>query len=374
MKKLLLIAFAIITQIAPVASQEKKDAPLRVGVVGLVHGHVGWILSNEKKSNIEIVGIVEPNKELARRLTKQHGLSMDIVFDTIEEMDEAVHPEAVNAFNSTFDHLETVRYCAPKGIHVMVEKPLAVSWEHAKEMVELARKHNIHLLTNYETSWYGSNHKAYDLIIKEKAIGQMRKINFHTGHFGPIEIGCGDEFLEWLTDPVLNGGGALMDFGCYGANISTWLMSGKTPISVTCTTSSFKPSKYPKVEDDATIVLQYPDTEVTIQASWNWPHHVKDMEVFGATGFVKCKNGTDMELMTDEKIGPSSLKANDLPKGENDPFAIFKKVVHENYKLPAYDLTSLENAQIVVQILEAAKISSKEGKTVLWKNLYPENK
>ena len=66
---------------------------------------------------------------------------MDIVFDTIEEMVEKTKPEAVNAFNSTYDHLETVRYCAPKGIHVMVEKPLAVSWDHAQEMVALAQKH-----------------------------------------------------------------------------------------------------------------------------------------------------------------------------------------------------------------------------------------
>lgn len=186
--------------------------PLRVGVVGLVHGHVHWILDNTKKSNIEIVGIAEPNRELAERLTRRYGLSMDLVFDSLDEMVKATRPEAVNAFNSTYGHLETVRYCAPQGIHVMVEKPLAVSWAHAREMAALAKKHDIHLLTNYETSWYGSNKKAYELIHGERAIGPMRKIVFHTGHMGPEEIGCSKEFLEWLTDPVLNGGGALTRF------------------------------------------------------------------------------------------------------------------------------------------------------------------
>ena len=113
------------------STENEKNKPLRVGVVGLVHGHVDWILANKKKSNIQIVGIVEPNRDLAKRLTKQYGYSMDIVYDSLEEMVEAKNPEAVNAFNSTYGHLETVRYCAPKGIHVMVEKPLAVSWEHA---------------------------------------------------------------------------------------------------------------------------------------------------------------------------------------------------------------------------------------------------
>ena len=371
MKNLLLLTL-IISQFAQAIVQDSaEDRPLKVGVVGLVHGHVHWILANKEKSNIEIVGIVEPNRELAKRLTKQYGLSMDIVFDTIEEMVENTQPEAVNAFNSTYDHLETVRYCAPKGIHVMVEKPLAVSWDHAQEMVALAQKHKIHLLTNYETSWYGSNKEAYELIHVENAIGPMRRIVFHTGHMGPVEIGCNDEFLEWLTDPVLNGGGALTDFGCYGANLTTWLMKGKTPESVTCITQQLKPELYPKVDDDATIILKYPETEVIIQASWNWPHHVKDMEVFGTTGYVKCKNGSDMEVMFDEKKRPESITAKALPKGENDPFALFRKVVLEDYQLKPYDVTSLENAKIVVQILEAAKKSANTGKTVLWKDLYP---
>ncbi len=352
------------------STENEKNKPLRVGVVGLVHGHVDWILANKKKSNIQIVGIVEPNRDLAKRLTKQYGYSMDIVYDSLEEMVEAKNPEAVNAFNSTYGHLETVRYCAPKGIHVMVEKPLAVSWEHAQEMVALAEKHKIHLLTNYETSWYGSNHKAYELVHSEKAIGATRRIVFHTGHFGPVEIGCSPEFLEWLTDPLLNGAGALTDFGCYGANLTIWLMKGQAPESVTCVTQQLKPHIYPKVDDDATIILKYPDTEVIIQASWNWPHHVKDMEIYGTTGFVKCKNGTDMELMTDQKEGPNSITATSLPEGSNDPFALFQKVVHEGLQLEPYDVSSLENGKMVVQILELAKESAKTGKTVLWKDKF----
>ena len=105
---------------------------------------------------------------------------------------------------------------------------MAVSTEHAGKMLALAKKYNIHLLTNYETTWYGSNAKAYQLVKQEKRTGDIRKIVFHTGHQGPVEIGCSNEFLEWLTDPVLNGGGALTDFGCYGANLATWLMKGET--------------------------------------------------------------------------------------------------------------------------------------------------
>ncbi|MEL6866408.1 MAG: Gfo/Idh/MocA family oxidoreductase, partial [Bacteroidota bacterium] len=164
-----------------------SDSPLRVGVVGLVHTHVHWILGREKRGDIEIVGIVEPNRDLAQRYSEQHGYSMDIVYNSLGEMVAATQPEAVTAFNTIYDHLEVVKYCAPKGIHIMVEKPLAVSWAHAQEMIALAQKHQIHLLTNYETSWYGSNYEAYRLLNEAKKLGYLRRLVFHTGHPGPIE-------------------------------------------------------------------------------------------------------------------------------------------------------------------------------------------
>ena len=125
-----------------------QNQPLRVGVVGLVHTHVHWILGREDRGDMEIVGIVEPNRDLAQQYSEQHGYSMDIVYHTLEDMVEATKPEAVTAFNTIFGHLEVVEKCAPEGIHIMVETPLAISMEHASKMAELARKHKVHLLTN----------------------------------------------------------------------------------------------------------------------------------------------------------------------------------------------------------------------------------
>ncbi|HMQ88875.1 MAG TPA: Gfo/Idh/MocA family oxidoreductase, partial [Flavilitoribacter sp.] len=219
---LLIACFLPFAQFASGQGNPSPSGPLRVGVVGLTHAHVHWILGREKRGDIEIVGIAEPNRDLAERFAEQHGIDMSLVYPTLEEMVEKTKPEAVTAFNSIFDHLKTVEFCAPRGIHVMVEKPLAVSYDHAEKMIRLARENGIYLLTNYETTWYGSNAKAYRLVHEDQAIGEIRKMVFHHGHQGPIEIGCNPEFLEFLTDPVLNGGGALTDFGCYGANLATW--------------------------------------------------------------------------------------------------------------------------------------------------------
>ncbi|HEX9659011.1 MAG TPA: Gfo/Idh/MocA family oxidoreductase, partial [Rhodothermales bacterium] len=126
-----------------------SDPPLRVGVVGLVHTHVHGILGRDDRRDIEIVGIVEPDHALARRYAEQHGFSMNLVYDSLEAMLDAANPEAVAVFTSILDHKRVVEICAARGVHVMVEKPLAVSLEHAKAMTEAARKGGIHLLTNF---------------------------------------------------------------------------------------------------------------------------------------------------------------------------------------------------------------------------------
>lgn len=352
------------------AQQNQQNPPLRVGVVGLVHTHVHWILGRANRGDIEIVGIAEPNRELAQRYAEQHGYSMDIVYPTIEEMLEKTKPDAVTAFNTIYGHLEVVEQCAPKGIHVMVEKPLAVSLEHARKMETLARQHRIQLLTNYETSWYGSNHAARQLIESEaQTFGPVRKIVVHDGHPGPIEIGCNPEFLEWLTDPVLNGGGALTDFGCYGANLSTWLMNGQKPESVVAVTQQIKPHLYPKVDDEATIILRYPEAQAILQASWNWNYNRKDMEVYCRSGYVLCPNRNELNIMRTEKEGAISQKtAAPLPPFD-DPFAYLEAVVRGKITVAPSDLSALENNMTVMEILEAAKISAREGRRVELKEL-----
>jgi predicted dehydrogenase len=361
----------MITAIQLVAQKDTvRQKPLRVAIVGLVHEHVHWILGRENKGDIEIVGIAEPNRELAERFSKQHGYSMNIVYSMMEEMIEKTKPDAVLAFNSIYDHLKVVEYCAPRGIHVMVEKPLAVSVDHVTKMLALAKKYNIHLLTNYETTWYGSNERAGHIIKDEKAIGDIRKIIFYTGHQGPVEIGCNKEFLEWLTDPVLNGGGALTDFGCYGADLATWLMNGEAPQTVSAVTQQIKPELYPKVEDEATIVLTYKKAQVIIQASWNWPYGRKEMEVYGKTGIVFCKDGKNMQVRETGKKETQTVMAESLPANRNDPFVYFVNVIRGNIIMNKYDLSAPATNEIVIKILEAAKQSSRTGKTVTWEQYY----
>ena len=345
-------------------AQSPGRAPLKVGVVGLVHDHVHDILSRHGGGDVEIVGITEPNQKLAERYAKQHGFKMDLVFDSIEEMLETVRPEVVSDYSPIYHHLKTVEVCAPRGIHVMVEKPLAVSLEHARKIQTLARRHRIHVLTNYETTWYGSHHRAKRLLADEPSFGPIRKIVVHDGHSGPVEIGCSKEFIEWLTDPHLNGAGALTDFGCYGANLSTWLMNGEKPRTVTAVLQQIKPDVYPHVDDEATVVLVYPGAQAILQASWNWNYSRKDIEVYCTHGYVHCLNRRDMKIMLSQSQQATEEKIEKLQSPYGDPYEYLSGVVRGEIEIRPTDLSALENNVTVVEILEAAKISARELRTV----------
>lgn len=340
--------------------------PFRIGIAGLTHTHVHWILGRAHDGDIEIVGIAEANQSLAERFLKQHNLPLTLLSGSLDEMLDKARPEAVTAFGSIYEHLAVVKACAPRKIHVMVEKPLAVSLDHARQMQQLANENNIQLLTNYETTWYGSNLRVDEVCRQSKQLGAIRKMVIHDGHQGPKEIGVNDEFLEWLTDPLLNGGGALMDFGCYGANLATWLMQGERPQSVSAVTQHFKPQVYPRVDDEATIIVTYPASQAIIQASWNWPFSRKDMEVYGEKGSIHAdKQGSRLRLKADkpEQFEPSAV----IPGPKNDPFAYLAAVVRKEIEVSDNDLSSLGNNMIVMEILEAAKSSAAEGRTIYLK-------
>ncbi|MEY3348376.1 MAG: hypothetical protein RLY46_415 [Bacteroidota bacterium] len=353
--------FFIVTLLCSTMTQAQ---PVRLAVAGISHGHNAWILGRKNDAAVQLVGIYETNKELVKKMTDKYHLDPDLFYDDMQKMLEAVKPEGVLGFGTTLQHLSVVEACAPKGIHVMVEKPMATTVTDAEKMVALAKKHKIFLLTNFETSWYPTTDKSFAMTRDTMFMGQIRKVVVHDGHEGPKEIGVSKEFFDWLTDPVQNGGGALMDFGCYGANLMTLLMNGAMPTSVTAVTSQFKPHIYPKVDDEATIVLQYPSAQCIIQASWNWPFARKDMAIYGSNGYIITKDNNNMKAKG--KLG-NEVEYKLTPQETNtytSPFLYFADAIRKKISIPAFGTYTMENNLMVVKILEAARNAAKTGKTV----------
>jgi predicted dehydrogenase len=340
------------------------EVPVRLGIAGMTHGHVVFYLRQPDNPAINLVGIAEADTDVVGRYDERFGINRDLVYADLDDMLEQTQPEVVAAFGSIYDHLRVVEACAPRGIHVMVEKPLAVNMDHARQMAALARQHNIHLLTNYETTWYASNQAVYDMVHGKQAIGDVRKMVVHDGHKGPKEIGVSTEFLAWLTDPVQNGGGAVIDFGCYGANLITWLMGGQLPNTVTAVLQQLKPDVYPLVDDEATIILTYDHAQGIVQGSWNWPIGRKDFEVYGQTGYIHALDRVNIRYRQASEPSEHTDTLEPRPAPFDDPFTWLAAVVRGTIDMADDDLSGLSNNLAVVQILDAARESARTGQTV----------
>ncbi len=357
------VALAAWLAFLPGGIEAQAPAPLPVAIVGLVHGHVeGFLNALPNHHGVELVGIAEPDRALETKYAQKYGLPESLFFTNADAMIEARHPQALLVYTSIADHRKAIETAAAHGISVMVEKPLTISFADALAIRNLARERHIHVLVNYETTWYASNRFAYDELASGR-LGAIRRVVVEDGHQGPKEIGVPPEFLRWLTDPAQNGAGALYDFGCYGVDLMTWLMRGQAPLTVTAVVNHDKPAVYPHVDDDATILLAYPGAQAVIQASWNWPFGRKDMEVYGATGYAITVGAGQVRVRHQNDAQEQVVTPPPLSPPENDSLNYLAAVLAGKVEDKG-DLSALDTNVTVMQILDAARESARTGRTM----------
>ncbi|HEY4053361.1 MAG TPA: Gfo/Idh/MocA family oxidoreductase [Terriglobales bacterium] len=360
------IAAIMIPVLALLASGSQVFAQVvkvRVAVVGLDHDHV-WGLLNDLANDpqADFVGIAETNPELVSKAKAQVPDSVKFYSDYVRMLDEA-KPQAVIITTENDKHLEIVRECAKRHIHVSMEKPMATSAADAREMQRLADDAGIKLMVNYWNAWTPSSHALFHRV-KSGDIGPVQKIVVQYGHQGPKEIGVSPQFAAWLYDPAKNGGGALMDFGCYGAEWALWLKG--RPTRVYATARTLKTDQHNDVEDDATIVLDYPDATVIVEPSWDWPYGMDRVYAFGSKGSLLA---TRDDLLYRQQSGekPATLDGDRValepaPRETSNPVAYFLNRIRTNQPI-ADPLTASLNVQ-VMEILDAARESIRSGRAV----------
>jgi glucose-fructose oxidoreductase len=363
LSRVLILGVALLSPLSMIAQNGSPDGRLRVAIVGLVHDHVaGFLAQLPQHPDVELVGIAEPDPALQAMYQKKYGLADSLFFKDPAKMIEQRRPQALLVYTSIADHRRIIEVGAYYGVSVMVEKPLTISLEDALAIRKIAREKHIHVLVNYETTWYSSNRAAYDEV-RAGQIGGIRRVVVHDGHQGPKEIGVSPDFLKWLTDPVQNGAGAMYDFGCYGVDLMTWLMHGEAPETVVAVVNHDKPEIYPKVDDDSTIVLQYPHAQAVIEGSWNWPFARKDMEVYGATGYAITVGTDKLRVRHEHDRDEQSSTPAALPQDESTSLsylaAVLRGQIHDQG-----DLSALDTNVTVMQILDAARQSASSGRSV----------
>ena len=355
-------AALLLGSVVMAAPRPQAQPPFRLAIAGLVHGHVsGFLRAAQGRGDVELVGVFEPDAALLRKYAERNKLPDSVLFSDLASMIERARPEAIASFTNTYDHAGIVEAAAASRVHVMMEKPLAVSNAHAQRIRRAAERGGIQVLVNYETTWYPSHGAMWTLLKERRAAGEIRKMVALDGHSGPKAINVQPEFLEWLSDPVKNGAGALYDFGCYGANLMTWMMDNQRPLAVTAITQQLQPDVYPRVDDEATILVEYPKAQGIIQASWNWPFNRKDFEVYGERGLAIATGGSGLRVAL-PKEPEHAVTPDPRPPDERDSISHLIAVVRNRTKPNA--LSSLENNVIATEILEAARESARARKRV----------
>jgi len=342
--------------------EKSGKKPFALGIIGLTHGHANLIFKFKQTNNVLIVGIAESDTAVVNKYKYKYNLADSLFFSTGKEMLEQVSPDGVAVFTSTFNHLKAIKLCASKGIDVMVEKPLATNWEQSRQIEQIAEESKIKVLTNYETTWHPSLDSCFSYVGSE-GIGDIRKVVFHHGNYGPMNR-APREFTEWVTDSVQNGGGALMDFACYGINIITDFVNGQLPQSVYAELRAFKPDEYPEVDDEATIILNYKTFQCIVQASWNWAVPRKDMELYGTNGYAIATSSNEYKYKLNWRAKEEVCVLEKTNYPVDEPLEYFAGIISGREVLQTYDCASLENNLLVMQILQWAKESITTGKRI----------
>src|SRR5579884_1068734 len=326
----------------------------KLAVIGLVHSHVWNHLGRmAAMPEANLVGIAEPNQELAAEAKKLAPHAE--YFTDYRQMIEAKQPNVVWAFVENSRHLEIVEYCAPRKIHVIFEKPLAATYADALKIRDLAKKYGIQVMTNYQMAWWPANYTA-KAQADSGAIGPVWRLHGIVGHGGPSSSGVRNKFFfDWLTDPVKNGAGALMDFGCYNALWSLWYLG--RPETVYAEVLHLRPDRFPKVEDNATILLHYPNkAEAILEGSWDLPRSYQDLEVMGREGAlymtqrsVQLRKGRETKDIASEPLPPERAK----------PVAYMVQAIKSGK--PLEGLVAIDINVQVMEIIDAAKESARTG-------------
>lgn len=351
-----LLTVALALAALPALAQQ----PYKVAVIGLIHSHENtWVPRMARSPQIKLVGIAETIPDLVQQAKEHQGVKDVPFFDDYKKMLDETKPDFVWAFVENNRHLEILKECAPRHIHVIYEKPLASTYKDALAMQELARKYNVKVMCNYQMAWWPANQLARAEVDKG-TVGKPWRLRGIVGHGGPGSTGTGKYFFDWPTDPVKNGAGALMDFGCYNALWSLWYMG--RPETVYAEALHLRPETFPKVEDSATLVLKYKNGINTFEGSWDLPRSFQDLEIFGSGPTPGSIYMTQQKVEVRTGRDTKELPLTPLPPEKADPISLMVDAIRNNK--PIEGITALDINAEVVEIIDAAKESIRTGRPV----------
>jgi predicted dehydrogenase len=334
----------------------------RIGIVGLQHDHLWRYLRGARSSaGARITCAADPHAHLREKAASAAGIPAAALYEDHFDMLENERLDACLVFAANSRHAELTESCARRGLHVMVEKPIASDLRGADRMLDAAAKYGIRLMVNEPTFFQGWAAECHRQAMKG-SLGRPWLLRFAGGHAGPEQF-CSPEFLAWLLDPVKNGGGALEDCGTCGAALYAWFFGRPSRVSARAGTF-VKKGRY-KAEDHAVVtVTSESGTVGIIEASWASRPSLGTFSLQGDSGavFNSLAQPERFMILRSGAREPRPLAVASAKGWEDRVIPWFVKHVRE--KTPFGGMLDPKVARDAQEILDAARRSIAAGREV----------
>jgi predicted dehydrogenase len=285
---------------------------LRVGIAGVTHGHVSAHLREWREvRGAELVAIGDNNRDEREKKVQASGNTSIRQYDSVEAMLDAERLDIVTVCTETSNHAQVVELAAARGVHSVVEKPLAYSLADAERMLAAAGKHGVQVVTNYPTRWGPRATRRALELVRRGGIGRPYEVRHRGGGTKPRAIDA-NTFFQWLYQPPFNGAGAFADYCCYGADMAVGILG--VPSSVYAIAGRWQRDDL-ITDDNARMLLQYQRGGAVVEGTWSQFGHLPYSTIFlGEEGTLALTDkGAVLYDARNEMDGGRELALEDLP-------------------------------------------------------------
>jgi predicted dehydrogenase len=361
----------------------------RVGAIGFAHMHINSLLDEfSKHPSVQWVACADTapavpsisHKESTRAANLKRALSVTGIpraYDDYREMLKKEKLDIVVFCPENSRHGEVAEAIARAGSAMVTEKPMAASLSEALRVARAVRTARVEIMVNWPTTWSPAV-RAVKPLIDDGVIGDVWEVKWRNGaSMGPLAYGTGanevtdiEKGVEWWHSAAA-GGGALLDYCCYGACLSRWYL-GQPAVAATGLKANFA-SAYGDADDNAVIVVRYPRAMAILEATWTtWHTGVPQGPlVYGTRGTLVVDHAVDPRTGKDAQVvkvfttrayagEPDRVVFGDpLPVGRATPAEEF--IHHLETGDPLHPTLQLEHNVEVMAILDAGIRSAATG-------------
>ena len=260
----------------------KPKKKIRYAVVGL--GYIAQVavlpaFKNARK-NSQLVALISGDKDKLKRLGEKYKIDKCYLYSEIEQCLRSGEIDAIYVATPNFYHRNIMETAAKFGVHVLCEKPMAVTAEDCLSMITEAEKNNILLMIAYRLHFEAANLESIKLA-HSKRIGELKVFN--------------SVFTMQVKDPgnirlqeVERGGGPLYDIGIYCINAARYLFKSE-PIDVFAMSGSSKDSRFKRTDESVSVVMKFPEERMCTFSISFGAFESSDFDLIGTKGRIRLE-------------------------------------------------------------------------------------